>query len=145
MAALVRYFPADLLPNLAASVEVMRGGIPEITDVLDLVALLVVGNVPIDPADKGHMCSVAEGDLRHDHDQDLGRKASKCCHEGQIGKDDGVEDGSREAWRYERDVLGLKWGKIVGRPMRSDNLARQRSTMGRNREVLRKESIPDLY
>ena len=63
MAALVGCFPTDFFTHLAAGVEVVRCGVPEVADVLDPIALLVVGDVPAHSVDKGHASSVAERSL----------------------------------------------------------------------------------
>ena len=63
MAALVRYFPTGLVRHLVACVEGVRCRIAEVADVLDAVALFVVGDVPAHFVDQGHVSSVAERDL----------------------------------------------------------------------------------
>ena len=61
--ALVRGLPTGFLSKCATSVVVMICGIPEIANVLSLVALFVISNVPTPSADKSNMSSVAKRDL----------------------------------------------------------------------------------
>ena len=63
MAALVGYFPTGFFRHLVACVEGVRCRIAEVADVLDAVALFVVGDIPAHSVDEGHAGSVAERDL----------------------------------------------------------------------------------
>ena len=108
MAALVGYLPSDFFAHITAGVEAVRGGIPKVADVLDLVALVVIGDVPAYFVDEGHASSVAVRDLRHDHVEYLGRKAGKGCHEASAGQRWWYQGWKREVWQQECHEQGDK-------------------------------------
>lgn len=63
MAAFVGYLPTNFSTNLATRVEAVRRWIPKVADVLEPVALLVIGDAPAKFADEGYASSVSERNL----------------------------------------------------------------------------------